>query len=147
SGWLKGGGVGRGDGCWHQKPDDQKADAEVTENAHVVPLPHPRKLARKTPIVNTLRRQKTALCPPAASRLGLSRNWTPAFRKGQYRAKARACLFLRMTNHEPVAPANPHCGWVRCVLLRLWVPHCIHRAAKSVAGRNDQAQPPKQSRY
>ena len=33
--------------CWRQKPDDQKADAEVTENAHgVFPYP-PENLARK----------------------------------------------------------------------------------------------------
>ena len=47
----------------------------AANSAHGVSLPHARKLARKNPIVNTLRRQKTALCPPAASRrLGPSSN-------------------------------------------------------------------------
>src|SRR5262249_58731134 len=93
-------GVGHGDWCWRKRPDDQKADAELTENAHVVPLPHPRKLARKPPIVTPLRRQKTALCPPAASRRPVRRFIRPARDDDAPHAFRRRC------------PANP--AWPPC---------------------------------
>jgi len=57
--------------CWRQKPDDQKADAEVTENAHGVSslIPAEVKRGNSDPIVKHFpRRQKPRLCPPVASR-------------------------------------------------------------------------------
>src|SRR6516225_987798 len=55
--------VCHGHRCWRQKPNEQKADAKVTENAHGVSLPHPLKLAH-SPTVSKDRAMHARRFPP-----------------------------------------------------------------------------------